>query len=141
MPKQIVPAASLRSITRLPVARVLVWASNYLILMASWSIGRAIFQIESNFLPALREGRTARQPSTSRNLGCRGTFAGKRRESRSQRGDAIDREGRGVLSRGNRRNAGHSRAPPARDAGAWGVSRCLRDGQSLAGGYAWRETP
>ena len=59
MPTQLLPAASLRSIPRLPAARALVWASNYLILMVLWSIGRAIFRVESNFLPALREGRAA----------------------------------------------------------------------------------
>jgi hypothetical protein len=55
MSAEILPAASLRSISRLPAARVLAWASNYLILMVLWSIGWAIFQVESNFLPALRE--------------------------------------------------------------------------------------
>src|SRR5712671_2381022 len=125
MPAEILPAASLRSITRLPVARALVWVSNHLIRMVLWSVGWAISRVEWNFLPALRERRTARQPSTSRNLGRRGTFAGKRRESQSYRGDAVDREGRGVLSRGNRRTVGHSRAPPA----------------VPSEGYAWRETP
>jgi hypothetical protein len=57
MPTQIVPAASLRSTTRLPAARALVRASNHLIWIALWSIGRAIFRVVSNFLPALREGR------------------------------------------------------------------------------------
>src|SRR5215467_15582360 len=56
VPTQIVPAASLRYITRLPAARVLVWVSNYLIFMVLWSIGRAIFRVEANFLPVLREG-------------------------------------------------------------------------------------
>src|SRR3984893_6860233 len=59
MPTQIVPAASLRSTTRLPAARALVRASNHLIWVALWSIGRAIFRVVSNFLPALREGRAA----------------------------------------------------------------------------------
>ena|SRR5437867_4143724 len=58
MPTQFVPAASLRSTTRLPAARALVRASNHLIWVALWSIGRAIFRVASNFLPGLREGRT-----------------------------------------------------------------------------------
>src|SRR5262249_5442845 len=103
----------------------LVWTSNYLILMVLWSIGRVIFRVEADFLPVLREGRTARHPSTSGNLDRRGTFAGRRREGRSHRRDAVDREGRGVLSRANNRNVGHSRAPPA----------------VPSGGYAWRGTP
>src|ERR1700730_15987309 len=57
MPTQIVPAASLRSTTRLPAARALVRASNHLIWIVLWSIGRAISRVASNFLPALREGR------------------------------------------------------------------------------------
>ena len=56
MPTQILPAASLRSAKRLPAARVLFSAANYLICMALWSIGRAIFRIAANFLPVLREG-------------------------------------------------------------------------------------
>src|SRR6202022_3676449 len=56
MPTQILPAASLRSARRLPAARALLRASNYLICMALWSIGRAIFRVAANFLPALREG-------------------------------------------------------------------------------------
>jgi hypothetical protein len=57
MPAQIVPAASLRSTTRLPAARALVRASNHLIWVVLWSIGRAISRVASNFLPGLREGR------------------------------------------------------------------------------------
>ena len=57
MPTQIVPAASLRSTTRLPAAGALVRASNHLIWIVLWSIGRAIFRVASNFLPGLREGR------------------------------------------------------------------------------------
>src|SRR3984893_10655511 len=57
MPAEILPAASLRTTNLLPAARALCRASNYLIWMASWSIGRAIFRVESNFLPALRERR------------------------------------------------------------------------------------
>src|SRR3984893_13924595 len=57
MLKQTLPAASLRSAQRLPAARTLFRVANYLICMALWSIGRAIFRIASNFLPALRERR------------------------------------------------------------------------------------
>src|SRR3984893_4587394 len=59
MPTQIVPAASLRSTTRLPAPGALVRASNHLIWVVLWSIGRAIFLVASNFLPGLREGRAA----------------------------------------------------------------------------------
>src|SRR6266446_4710605 len=61
MPRQILPAASLRSAQRLPAARALFLAANNLIYMALWSIGRAIFRGASNFLPALREGRVTRR--------------------------------------------------------------------------------
>ena len=61
MPTQILPAASLRSAQRLPAARALFLASNNLIYMTLWSIGRAIFRGASNFLPALREGRVTRR--------------------------------------------------------------------------------
>src|SRR6266403_4546729 len=57
MPRQILPAASLRNAQRLPAARTLFRAFNYLICTALWSIGRAIFRVASNFLPALRERR------------------------------------------------------------------------------------
>jgi hypothetical protein len=67
MPTQILPAASLRDIPRLPAARVLIWVSNPLMGMALWSIGQAIFGMEEKFLPALREGRAAGQQPTSRN--------------------------------------------------------------------------
>ena len=50
------PAASLRSTHRLPAARALLIASNYLICQALWSIGPTIFGVGSKFLPALREG-------------------------------------------------------------------------------------
>src|SRR6266446_4357110 len=55
MSTQIVPAASLRNAKRLPAARTRSSASNYLICMALLSIGRAIFGVASNFVPALRE--------------------------------------------------------------------------------------
>src|ERR1700730_19230202 len=57
MPRQILPAASLRNAQRLPAARALFLAANNLIYMALWSIGRAIFRGAANFLPALRERR------------------------------------------------------------------------------------
>src|SRR6266480_4003825 len=75
MPTQILPAASLRSIPRLPAARVLVRASNHLMWMALWSIGQAIFRVEANVLPALREGRAARQRPISREWGRKCPFA------------------------------------------------------------------
>jgi uracil-DNA glycosylase len=56
MATQILHAASLRNANRLPAARALVRAAYYLICIALWSIGRATFQVASNFLPALREG-------------------------------------------------------------------------------------
>src|ERR1700730_6977784 len=56
MPRQILPAASLRSAQRLPAAQALFLVANNLIYMALWSIGRAIFRGAANFLPALREG-------------------------------------------------------------------------------------
>ena len=56
MPTQILPAASLRNANRLPAPRALVRAAYYLICIALWSIGRAIFGTVSNFLPVLREG-------------------------------------------------------------------------------------
>src|SRR5438132_74503 len=59
MPTQILPPASLRSAQRLPAARTLFWAANYLICIPLWSIGRAIFRLAANFLPALRERRVA----------------------------------------------------------------------------------
>src|SRR5437879_4890863 len=63
MPRQILPAGSLRSAKRLPAARTLFGAANYLICTALGSIGRAIFRLASNFLPALRERRvTGRRP-------------------------------------------------------------------------------
>jgi hypothetical protein len=61
MPRQILPAASLRSAKRLPATLALFFAANNLIYMALWSIGRAIFRGASNFLPALREGRVTRR--------------------------------------------------------------------------------
>ena len=50
------PAASLSLHIRLPARRALPWASNYLIYLMLLSISKAIFQAQSQFLPALREG-------------------------------------------------------------------------------------
>ena len=66
MPMQTLPAASLRSIPRLPATRVLVRACNHLMWIALWSIRQAILRVEENVLPALREGRAAGQRPTSR---------------------------------------------------------------------------
>src|ERR1700732_2527001 len=55
MPRQILPAASLRSANRLPAARTLFEAANYLICTALSSIGRTVLRVAANFLPALRE--------------------------------------------------------------------------------------
>src|SRR4029077_1012087 len=65
MPMQILPTASLRSGNRLPAARAVVRACNHLIWMALWPIGRVIFRLASNFLPALREARVYRDPAGS----------------------------------------------------------------------------
>src|SRR3984893_7622843 len=79
MSAQILPASSLRSVILLPAGRARFLAPNYLICVALWSIGRAIFGIVSNFLPVLREGvlpsrveqsanhRQAVDPGASRN--------------------------------------------------------------------------
>src|SRR5882724_8570450 len=74
MPTQILPAASLRSAQRLPAARALFLAANYLICLALWSIGRAIFGIAANFLPALREGRGPSLSPLARGEGLSGLF-------------------------------------------------------------------
>src|SRR6266436_3366026 len=66
MSTQILPAASLRSAQRLPAARTLPWAANDLICMGLWSIGRAIFRVASNFLPALRDRRARYQAASSK---------------------------------------------------------------------------
>src|ERR1700736_842841 len=75
MPPQILPAASLRSIPRLPAARVLARASNHLMWMALWSIEQAISRVEENVLPALREGRAVRERPISRDSGRKCPFA------------------------------------------------------------------
>jgi hypothetical protein len=81
MAMQILPAASLRSIPRLPAARVLVRVSNHLMWMALWSIGRVILRVEANVLPALREGRAAGQRPVSRASGRKMPFRRKRRKA------------------------------------------------------------
>src|ERR1700730_5493522 len=72
MPRQILPAASLRNAQRLPAARALFLAANNLIYMALWSIGRAIFRGAANFLPALREGCCPSLSPLARGEGLRG---------------------------------------------------------------------
>src|SRR6266478_4519945 len=74
MPRQILPAASLRSARRLPAPRTLFRVANYLICMALWSIGRAIFRVAANFLPALREGRGPSLSPLARGEGLSGLF-------------------------------------------------------------------
>src|SRR5882762_6025658 len=69
MPRQILPAASLRSAKRLPAARTLFRVPNCLVCIALWSIGRAIFRAASNFLPALRERRVTRRRRDLHSLG------------------------------------------------------------------------
>jgi hypothetical protein len=55
MSTQSLPAASLRTTDRLPAARVLLQVFNYLIYMPLWLIEPAGSDLESDFLPALRE--------------------------------------------------------------------------------------
>src|SRR6266478_8098712 len=74
MPTRILPAASLRSAQRLPAARTLFRAANYMICMALWSIGRAIFRVAANFLPALREERGPSLSPLARGEGLGGLF-------------------------------------------------------------------
>src|SRR3984893_3625737 len=74
MPTQILPAASLRGAQRLPAARALFLAANYLICLALWPIGRAIFRAAANFLPALREGCRPSLSPLARGEGLRGLF-------------------------------------------------------------------
>jgi hypothetical protein len=60
------PAASLRSASRLPADRVLLWVSKYLIYIVLSANRRAIFGVESIFLPDIagEQGgyRTGRLP-------------------------------------------------------------------------------
>src|ERR1700730_15865831 len=49
------PAASLRSASRLPADRVVLWVSKYLTYIVLWANRRAISQVESIFLPDTRE--------------------------------------------------------------------------------------
>jgi hypothetical protein len=69
MPRQILPAASLRSAQRLPAAGTLFRVSNYLICTALLSIGQAIFRVVPNFLPALRERRVTQRRLDLHSLG------------------------------------------------------------------------
>ena len=93
MPRQILPAASLRSAQRLPAARALFLAANYLICMALWSIGRAIFRVAANFLPALREGCRPSLSPLERGEGLEGYSAG------AKAGSFLPKLGGTVLSR------------------------------------------
>ena len=52
---QSLPAASLRTGHRLPAARELLRVSNHLTYMVLWLIGPAPSDLQSSFLPALRE--------------------------------------------------------------------------------------
>src|SRR6266404_3505011 len=90
MPTQVLPAASLRSARRLPAARTLFRAANYLICMTLWSIGRAIFRAAANFLPALREGRGSSLTPLARGEGLSGLFG------RGDDGRFLPAEARGV---------------------------------------------
>jgi hypothetical protein len=56
MPTPSLPAASLSAHIRFPARRAQLWASNYLIYLMVWSIGGAMVQARSEFLPAVREG-------------------------------------------------------------------------------------
>src|SRR5947208_15478517 len=76
MPTQILPAASLSSAKRLPAARALFLAGNYLICLALWSIGRAIFRVAANFIPVLREGAAPPSPRLRWARGLEGYLAG-----------------------------------------------------------------
>ena len=55
------PAASLRSASRLPAGRVLLWVSKCLAYLVLWAKGPAIFRVESIFLPASREAAAGRR--------------------------------------------------------------------------------
>src|SRR5216684_635541 len=72
MSTQSLPAVSLRTGNRLPAARVLLWVSNYLIFLVLSLIKPAISDLESSFLPALREtaeNRFGRHPGRDRRPG------------------------------------------------------------------------
>src|SRR6266436_6144524 len=56
MPTPSLPAASLSRHIRFPARQALLGASNYLIYLVLSSIGGAMFQAQSKFLPAVREG-------------------------------------------------------------------------------------
>src|SRR6266446_3741132 len=101
MPTQILPAASLSSATRLPAARALFLAANYLICLALWSIGRAIFRVAANFLPALREERGPSLSPLARGEGLGGLFGrgdGRLLPAEARGVGAVD-QGLGTLAR------------------------------------------
>src|SRR6266404_8519954 len=101
MPTQILPAASLRNAKRLPAARALFSAPNYLICLALWSIGRAIFRVAANFLPALREGCRPSLSSLAPGEGLSGLFGrgGGRLLPAEARGVGAVDQGLGTLAR------------------------------------------
>src|ERR1700720_263844 len=101
MPTQILPAASLSSARRLPAACALFLAANYLICLTLWSIGRAIFQVAANFLPALREGCRPFLSPLARGEGLRGLFGrgGGRLLPAEARGVGAVDQGLGALGR------------------------------------------
>src|SRR6266436_2195474 len=101
MPTQIPLQPSLSSAKRLPAARALFLAANYLICLALWSIGRAIFRVAANFLPALREGRGAALSPLARGEGLRGLFGrgdGRLLPAEARGVGAVD-QGLGTLAR------------------------------------------
>jgi hypothetical protein len=100
MPRQILPAASLRSAQRLPAARTLFRASNDLICLALWAIGRAIFRVAANFLLALREGCRPSLSPLERGEGLEGYSAGAKAGSFLPKlGGTVRRMSDGELSR------------------------------------------
>jgi hypothetical protein len=100
MPRQILPAASLRSAQYLPATRALFRVSNYLICMTFWSIGQAIFRVAANFLPALREGRRPSLSPLERGEGLEGYSAGAKAGSFLPKlGGTVRRMSDGELSR------------------------------------------
>jgi hypothetical protein len=59
MPTKSLPAASLRTTDCLPAAQIQFPGSKSLICKVLWPIRRPLFGVKSDFLPALREGRSA----------------------------------------------------------------------------------
>src|SRR5262245_7247760 len=66
MPTQSLPAASLRTVSSLPAARVLLKVSNYLIRRAFWPIGRSTSGIGSSSSLSSGRRREALVPATGR---------------------------------------------------------------------------